>query len=71
MTADTAVPLFTFFRKTVKPDTVSHTLPYTFCNISELVTTAKAMLRVLVLLALCIFTSLIFVSSFMDSGRGL
>ena len=74
MTADVAIPLFA--RKTVKPDTAivkpspTGGTPYTF-NISESVTTAKAMLRVLVFLALCIITSLIFISSFMDSGHGL
>ena len=75
MTADVAIPLFA--RKTVKPDTAivkpspTGGTPYTFNNISESVTTAKAMLRVLVFLALCIITSLIFISSFMDSGHGL
>ena len=77
MTADTAVPLFAFFRKTVKPNTAivipspTGVTPYTFTNSSELVTTAKAMLRVLIFLALCIITSLIFISSIMDSGLGL
>ena len=74
MTADMAVPLFAFFRKTVKPDTAilipspTGVTPYTFANISEFVTIAKAMLRVLIFLALCIITSLIFIISFMDSG---
>ena len=77
MTADMAVPLFAFFRKTIKTDTAivepspTGVTPYTFTNISELVATAKTMLRVLIFLALCIITSLIVISSFMDSDLEL